>query len=75
LTINIRERLIVLRIAFAVGADEAAFLRLVGADPIEAGLANWVTTHETVAMLLAPDKPAVHLPLRHITGKGPTTGE
>lgn len=61
---------IINRIAFAVGAGERQFQRDLGAEWIDAYVADWRTIDDTYEMLTAPDKPAVHLPAKMITGKG-----
>lgn len=57
---------IIWRIADATGAMERQFQRAVGAWDIDAYVADWNIVDQTVDMLRAPDKPAVHLPAKMI---------
>lgn len=59
------------RIAVDVYLDECSFLIRSGWHWQEAERAARLILRETYAMLWADERPAVHLPARLITGKGP----
>lgn len=55
------------KIADAVGAAEREFqLTFCGASYTEAYEANWAVYAQTYKMLLADERPAVHLPARYV---------